>query len=75
MLSAVRGCWSDWGAWSTCQNPTKCDNFNTTRTRSRTCNMPEPGLGFKKDCLGTSTESIPCFGNSSFSVIENSSGY
>ena len=80
IMYAVRGCWSNWGSWSPCLNPSKCNNFNVTRTRSRTCNMPEPGLGFKKDCHGSGTETMVCSGNeSNLFPIEvndsNSSGY
>ena len=75
-MYVVRGCWSDWGSWSSCQNPSKCDNFNVTRTRSRTCSMPEPGLGFKKGCYGNDTETMVCSKNesNSFSMTFNSSG-
>ena len=68
----VHGCWSDWGAWDACPNSTEC---NVTRTRSRSCSMPEPGLGYNKDCVGSSTESIVCTNESSLSMEPNVSGY
>ena len=36
--------------------------------------MPEPGLGYNKDCVGSSTESIVCSNESSLSMEANVSG-
>ncbi|XP_065884360.1 transient receptor potential cation channel subfamily A member 1-like isoform X2 [Dysidea avara] len=57
---SVPGCWSDWGSWSNCSNPTHCGNYNMTRTRTRQCSMPKPGFGYGKDCNGSHTETMVC---------------
>ena len=72
--NVAHGCWSDWGSWSPCKSDIKCSNFNMTRTRSRTCTMPEPGLGYQKDCDGSSTESMICSKESVASTDDNSLG-
>lgn len=56
IVLVVDGAWSEWGDFGDCS--VKCGHG--TKTRTRTCNNPEPANG-GDDCYGDDTDSMYCY--------------